>query len=176
MRGSCCLPLAYFGHQCSQRKRSIMPSACLQYREVVRIILFANRRSAPLPSPPLFLKSIHACNNNESYHRFSVREGCADHFACKWGSAPQPPRFFQAVHACNKQEASCHHQVCSSGKVVQIILFANAGATHRPNSPVFESRACLIMFATASCHQYFCSNGRQIILFADGRGQPPQSL
>ena len=41
------------------------------------------------------------------------------------GSAPPPmPRFFQAIHACKTKAASCHHHVCSKGKVVRIILFA----------------------------------------------------
>ena len=46
----------------------------------------------------------------------------ADHFVCQWGgNGPRPPNpphcFFKAIHACNAKGASCHHHVCSSGRL-----------------------------------------------------------
>ena len=52
---------------------------------------------------------------------FALKEGCADHFVCKWGGLrpAQPPRFLKAIDGCTKR-TSVRIYVCAQGSLKAI--------------------------------------------------------
>ena len=96
---------------------SMLPirTSCLHHvcRKVVRIMLFANR------GVPCCFTTIRA-SNKTIMSSPCLQEGEVVRiilFANGGGCPPQPPRCFKTIHARNKKVASCHHHVCSEGKL-----------------------------------------------------------
>ena len=94
-------------------------------------------------SPTLcaFVKAVHVCGNKACPQHVCSRGRLWGSFRLqKGGAPPNPPAFlfkpsmrqyshvntiglFKAIHACNKQQASCHHHVCSKGRLCRSCCF-----------------------------------------------------
>ena len=76
---------------------------------------------------------------------------------------PKPSAAFKAIHVCNKKEASCHHHVCSEGKLCRSFCLQMGGL--RPQSRRCFQAAHVCKNKEISCHLQVCSDGRLCGLF-----------
>ena len=90
----------------------------------MRIVLFAIGGGCAPPHSPRFLKAIDGCKQKEQASAFmlALKEGCADHFVCKWGGAVPPPTppLFKGHRWLQNKRTSVRIYVCAKGSLKAI--------------------------------------------------------
>ena len=109
-------------HACNKKKHHVI-TLCAVREGCADHCVFANGGGCAPPNPPAFFKpSTRAIKHKHHVIAvFAVGKGCEDPCVCKWGGGlrpPQPPRFCQPhPKKKKKQKTSCHHHVCSKGRL-----------------------------------------------------------